>query len=292
MINGQTETERFQAERDLAELKRKTPWGSPENHPGTLGKILHGVSSIAQGAAQGVAPYVLPSIPGSQANLAQSEARGEQGVEQSQGKEMKAAQLTTEQQKPELKEQAAEMAEQKLTAANNSLLRKQGLKVDAAGHQVPLTYEEMSLPEQGAYDLQQAKSAAQNSISELKAAQADPNSPANQAIIARAKEAGQKVDIAAQKVGIDAAKFKADYLGLGPDNNPLPGAALTPEGKPIGPKMAAKGTGKPTANQTMKADLAENVIHNVDEATKLIRANPGLFGKVAGRDRTIPLLLS
>src|ERR1019366_6270028 len=218
---------------------------------------------------------MLPAIPGSQANIAASEARGEAGVEQAQGKEMKTAQLATEQQKPELKEQAAEMSEQKLTAANNSLLRKQGLKVDAAGHQVPLTYEEMSLPEQGAYDLQQAKASDQNSISELKSAQADPNSPANQAVIARAKEAGQKVDIAAQKVGIDAAKFKADYLGLGPDNNPLPGATLTPEGKPIGPKMMPKGAGKPTANQTMKADLAENVVNNIDEAVGLIRNNPG-----------------
>ena len=93
MLYGQTPEERFSAERDLAELQRKTPWGSAENHPGMLGKILHGVSSVAQGAARGVAPYVLPSIPGSQMNIAAHEQAGTAGVEGAQKEQANAAEI-------------------------------------------------------------------------------------------------------------------------------------------------------------------------------------------------------
>jgi hypothetical protein len=88
MLNAPTEEGRFQAEKELAELKRRTPLGSEgSSHPGMGGKIAHAFSSIGQGLARGVVPYALPYIPGSQANLAASEARGEQGVEESQKKQ-------------------------------------------------------------------------------------------------------------------------------------------------------------------------------------------------------------
>ncbi len=281
MLYAPTEQERFQAEKDLAELKRKTPWGSPENHPGILGKIGHAASSIGQGLAEGVAPYVLPAIPGSQANIAAQEARGEAGVEQAQSKEMKAAQIATEQQKPELKEQAAELAQQKLENAQNALLRKQQLKVDAAGHQVPLTYEELTPQEQGAYDLQQAKSNAQNSIAALKQAQADPNSPASKLVLEKAKAEAKKLDIAAQRLGIESDKYKADYLGVDHDGNPLAGAQTTAEGKSVGVKVG-KGN-EATAQRLNKADLSQNVQLNAAKASKMIKDNLDLFGKVQGR---------
>lgn len=284
MINGATEQERFQAEKDLAELKRKTPWGSEGSaHPGTLGKIGHTLASVGQGLAEGVAPYVLPAVPGSQANIAAQEARGEAGVEQAQGKEMKAAQIATEQQKPELKEQAAELAEQKLENAQNALLRKQQLKVDAAGHQIPLTYEELSPAEQGAYDLQQAKSNAQNSIAALKQAQADPNSPQSKAILAKIKNDSIKAGAAADKVGLDRAKYMADYFGTDTNGDPLAGTQKEEgTGKPIGPKIS-KAEQTTTAMRLNKADLSQNVQLNAANASKTIDENPELFGKVSGR---------
>jgi hypothetical protein len=82
MLFAPTEEERAQAEKDLAELKRRTPWGSEGSaHPGMGGKIAHGISSIAQGLARGAVPYALPYIPGSQANIAAQEQHGQQGVE-------------------------------------------------------------------------------------------------------------------------------------------------------------------------------------------------------------------
>jgi hypothetical protein len=92
MINAPSEQERFQAEKDLAEMQRRTPWGTEGSaHPGVLGKIGHVLGGIGQAAAMGTVPYALPMIPGTQANIAKHEAVGEQGVEQAQKKEATAA---------------------------------------------------------------------------------------------------------------------------------------------------------------------------------------------------------
>ncbi len=92
MLNDPTEQGRFQAEKDLAELRRRTPWGTEGSaHPGVMGKIGHVLGGIGQAAAMGTVPYALPMIPGTQANIAKQEAIGEQGVEAAQKKEATAA---------------------------------------------------------------------------------------------------------------------------------------------------------------------------------------------------------
>ena len=287
MLNGATEQERFQAEKDLSELKRRTPWGSEGSaHPGTMGKIGHAVSAIAQGIGQGIAPYAVNAIPGSRADIARQENLGEQGVEQAQKKAQQAATTAVEQGKPELQQEQQRITEEKNKMTNEAALRKQGNMRDASGNIVPIPYEELSAHEQGVYDLNQAKAHAQDAIAELKSAQADPTSPQSQLILAKAKAEGEKMDQAGQKLGLDVDKYKAEYLGVDHNNNPLAGVQTTPEGKPIGTKVTGAKGAKPTANQTMKADLAENVVHNVDKATKLIRSNPDLFGKVSGKFTT------
>jgi hypothetical protein len=294
MLNAPTEQERFQAEKDLAELKRRTPWGSEGSaHPGMMGKLAHAASAIGQGIGQGIAPYAVNAIPGSRADIARQENLGEQGVEQAQKKEMTTAQTAVEQGKPELQKEAQGIAEEKNTIAadknkmqHDAQLRQRGYKIDATGAEVPIPYEELSTHEQGVYDLNQAKSHAQDALAELKSAQASPDSPQSQLILAKAKAEGEKMDQAGQKLGLDVDKYKAEYLGLSHDNTPLPGAQLTSEGKPIGTKVTGAKGGQPTAMQKNKADLSENVQHNVDDATKLIRANPDLFGKVQGRFTT------
>lgn len=289
MLHGATEQERFQAEKDLAELKRRTPWGSEgSSHPGIGGKLAHAVSTVAQGIGQGIAPYAVNAIPGSRADIARQEGIGEKGVEQAQREQQQAAVTKEAEQKPELQQEQQRITEEKNKLQHDAQLRQRGYKTDATGAEVPIPYEELSTHEQGVYDLNQAKGNAQNAIAELKQAQADPESPQSQLTLAKAKAEGEKMDQAGQKLGLDVDKYKAEYLGLDHNNLPLPGVQTTPEGKAIGTKVGAGAKGsKPTANQTMKADLAENVVHNVDEATKLIKANPDLFGKVAGRFTTV-----
>jgi len=296
MINAPTEQERFQAEKDLAELNRRTPWGSEGNHPGMLGKIGHVMSRVGQAALMPTAPYLAPAIPGSQANIAAQEARGEQGVEQAQKKQQQAAVTKEAEQQPALREEAQKLTAQKM----ENTLRTAGFKTDpATGEHVPLTYEEMSPVQQAAYDqkesiqtLNEAKGHEQEAKAILEKYKADPNNAQNKIAMAKLQEEAKRTSIAAGKLGLDKTRFLADYYGLGADGQPIPGAQLTPEGKPIGPKMTPKGTaGQPTANQKMKADLADNVIHNVDEATKLIRNNPDLFGKVSGRFTSVAQMM-
>ena len=42
------------------------PWGSPENHPGTLGKIAHGLAKVGNIAGDIVAPATMSLIPGTE----------------------------------------------------------------------------------------------------------------------------------------------------------------------------------------------------------------------------------
>ena len=284
MLHGATEQERFQAEKDLAELKRRTPWGTAENHPGLLGKIAHGVSSVAQGLGRATVPELLSSIPGSQASIAKEEGIGEKGVEAAQKQEQQAATTAVEQGKPELQQKAQAITEEKNKMTNEAALRRTGYKTGPDGKPEPLPYEEMSEHEQGVYDLNQAKANAQESIAKLKTAQAAPDSPANKLILQKAKDEGRKLDLAGKKLGLDVDKYKADYLGVDHDNNPLAGAATTAEGKPIGTKVGAGNVA--TSQRLNKADLSQNVQLNVKNAEAMIDANPDLFGKVAGRFTT------
>ena len=93
MVNAPNEQERFQAEKDLAELKRRNPWGTEGNHPGVMGKIAHAASAIGQGIGQGIAPYAVNAIPGSRADIARQESIGEKGVEAAQKTETAAAEI-------------------------------------------------------------------------------------------------------------------------------------------------------------------------------------------------------
>jgi hypothetical protein len=281
MLYAPTEQERFQAEKDLAELKRKTPWGSPENHPGLGGKILHGVSSIAQGLARGVAPYVLPAIPGSKANLEASEARGEQGVEQAQEKELKAAQVGAAKAQPELAEAKIEAAEFKARMGDQQALFKGGAKRLDNGDVVPLTYEELPADSQAKIDLNNAKANYQDAFAEYRKYQADPNGPQAKALEEKMKSEAIRAGAAAGNLGLNKKKFMADYYGTDENGVALPGVERDEQGNPIGPKVA-KGN-ETTSMRLNKADLSQNVQLNAKNAIDMITANPELFGKVAGR---------
>src|SRR5277367_541013 len=48
--------------------QQANPWGTPENHPGTLGKVAHVFSNIGNIAGDIFAPDVMAHIPGTQLN--------------------------------------------------------------------------------------------------------------------------------------------------------------------------------------------------------------------------------
>jgi hypothetical protein len=262
-------------------FEKQHPFGSPENHPGILGKIEHGLAKAGNIAGDIVAPGTMALIPGTALNKQLRAGQAGEAItaaDEQRGKEATAAETET---KPELQQKAQKLQAEKIKTSNEAQLRKAGYKTNELGEVVPLSYEELSEVEQGKHDLNEAKSNAQNSIAELKKAQADPNSPQSQAIFAKIKDSARKIDIAAGKLGLDSDIYKAKYLGIDAEGKPLAGVETTAEGTPIGTEVS-KGN-QATSQRLNKADLSQNVQLNVAKAKKLIANNPGLFGKVQGR---------
>lgn len=69
-----TESGRLQVERDKLIDEQKHPWGTPENHPGVVGKIGHVLSRIGNIAGDVVAPATMSLIPGTDLNRRAQEA--------------------------------------------------------------------------------------------------------------------------------------------------------------------------------------------------------------------------
>jgi hypothetical protein len=65
-----------EAQRQLAELDRQNPLGSPANRPGFGGKLLHGIGEAAQIGANIAAPGITAPIPGTELYRRGQEARG------------------------------------------------------------------------------------------------------------------------------------------------------------------------------------------------------------------------
>jgi hypothetical protein len=81
-----TESGRDQVELDRLRDEQRHPWGTPENHPGTLGKIGHVLSRIGNIAGDVVAPATMAIIPGTDLNR-RVEERGLENRVASTGKE-------------------------------------------------------------------------------------------------------------------------------------------------------------------------------------------------------------
>jgi len=90
MANGSRE-ESADAQEQLARYEKGTPWGSPSNHPGLLGKIGHIASEVGQAALIPTAPYMLNAIPGTQARLAGQEAQGIGKIKEIQAEDLSKA---------------------------------------------------------------------------------------------------------------------------------------------------------------------------------------------------------
>jgi hypothetical protein len=260
------------------EDQKANPWGSPENHPGALGKIAHVAAKIGNIAGNIVAPATMANIPGTEANRNEREAADENRLAGAKKEEnVEATEKTREQHEADIAKHNAniedenkrkiDQVDKKITDAetkefdtNTVNLRKQGLKPNPdnpKGEPVPLKYEDMSELEQAGYDVKQAIADSKNSQAALDKVKADPKSPANQALLAHIQNMAKMAGIAAGKLGIEKNKFMADYFGLDPDGNPLPGVETDEKtGKPVGPKIAAINEKKTEANDKREQFIA------------------------------------
>lgn len=182
--------------------------------------------------------------------------------------------------------QAALDSKESIAGDKNAVaLRKQGLKLDATGKQVPLTRDEMSETEQAHLDLTQSQQEAAAAKAELDRNKNNPDSPAYKAAFGRLEIAAKNANTAAGRLGLAKDTFNANYFGTGPDGQALPGATTDEKtGKPVGPRMA--NAAKVPADRLKRGDLASNAISNLDDIVGMIHSNPELFGSLSGRITT------
>jgi hypothetical protein len=75
----------------LAELEKAHHWGTPGNHEGIGGKIIHGLATAGNIAGEAIIPGVMPAIPGSRANLNLQAAQGEHEINEGLAQQEKQA---------------------------------------------------------------------------------------------------------------------------------------------------------------------------------------------------------
>ena len=240
-----------QAELAREEDQKANPWGSAENHPGTLGKIGHVLGRIGNIAGDVFAPATMALIPGTDLNNRAREGglrREVEGEEKEQNTEeaTKAAQGLAGQKEAD-EEKLHEAQEKNFGTKDEEALLKQGLKRDTDGNIVTdpdsLAYKRQQQNEQTSTNLMALRT-AQTDLSDARAelarSQNDPNSPAYKLALEKVAMAEQAHQVAMGNLGLKRDEYNANYLGTGPQGTALPGVQTTPEGQPIGTKVAGQ----------------------------------------------------
>jgi hypothetical protein len=238
--------------------KLATPWGSPTNHPGKLGKVAHIFSEIGNIAGNIVAPNAMATIPGTQL-YNQEHAAGNSDLADKEQE-----QLSTE----KSHDIAATLGQQKLaeTTQHHSLQDQEkahshGMKYDESGQLVPLEYEELPPQQQALVDLKGSQDRLAQARSQLVDAQ--KNNLPQQMELAR-----QRIDaeLAGQKVALQRLGIQREGLDFQKDKFYNP---------------------QPTGTERKTGDLAESAVNQVHTLRGIIQAHPEIFGPGSGRSQRI-----
>lgn len=248
----------YQSEIAGIEDEKAHPWGSPDNHPGRLGRLGHVLSRIGNIAGNVVSPLTMAAVPGTDANRQVRENRATHNLDDAEVREEAGRHNRAEEDIAGRRIDATDEQKRNELAVK---LRKYGLSVDQEGKTVPVSYEQMSPTEQAAYDLKQSQGDAAEARALLDHMKANPNSPQNAAIQERLRIMAKNAATAAGKLGLDGKKFVADYYGTDENGTPLAGVTTTPEGTPVGPKIAG-------ANQRALSEFNKNYVKPSEDVEK------------------------
>src|ERR1035437_1919990 len=123
IANG-TREESANAQEQLARYEQGTPWGSPSNHAGILGKIGHIAARIGEGALDAYAgPEATATlIPGSKEGLAAKESQGIGKIKELGAERLQDAQVEGTKNKAEVAQQKLALDQEKVneTAEKNA----------------------------------------------------------------------------------------------------------------------------------------------------------------------------
>jgi hypothetical protein len=250
--------EYHQAQAQNFRNKLANGWGTPDNHPGKLGKVAHVFSEIGNIAGNIVAPNVMENIPGTQLYNQEKQAENTSELDKEQ------QQLETE----KTREQAAGLGQQKLAettqhhnAQDTERARNHGLKLDDQGNLVPLEYNELTPAQQGVIDLKGSQERLAQAHNDLVEAQKNnlPEQMDNARKRIEAELRGQQ--IALQKLGV-----QQESLNLRKEQFYNP---------------------QPTGKERATGDLGESAVNQVRTIRAIKDAHPEIFGPGPGRAQRI-----
>jgi len=204
------------------------------------------------------------------------------------------AQTVTEEGKPELQQQAADVRQQTADLAAQrqretvqSALLKAGYEMGPDGTPVAIPRERLPESERAKLDQLDNLGALRNAQAELAAANAE---------LARAKAAGVPAQIEATKIkaanaerahdialanlGLHRQQFEFQSQGTVNDVAP-PGTLLTEDGRPVGTRNATNV--RPTTQQRGRGDLGTSAQHQLEDMRAIVQQRPDIFGPAAGR---------
>ena len=264
-----------------------------QNHP-TMGKILGWgaqVPAMIANTAIGATPIghlALSQIPGTSAHQQLGIYRANQALTQDVDNAQKEAQTANEQAQPELAAAKNELAQNKQleTAQHHSQqiessLNEHGFTMGEDGKVVPLPYERLSEPQQAVHDLKASQEELADATAALRKAQADPNGPQARMAQQRIEGAQQSRQIALQRLGLSQQIFDARYKGTDGSGQPLAGAMIADDGRPVGSSFSQNV--RPTGTERNKGDMAGSAREQLTDILKIVHNRPDVFGPAAGR---------
>lgn len=270
-----------------------TPFGSPTNHPGVGGKILHALSVAGNIAGDIFAPATMSLIPGTQANRTVQEnnlsGRLQELGQENSAEEEKAAQTKNLDLQPQLKAQQLALNQEKQNEKEendkgklHATLAQHGFALDETnpGQLRPLRYEEMSPTQQAVSDLKNAQQEQAEATAALRQAQNDPSSPTFKLAQGRLDVARRNAQTAIGRLGLSGQQFELRAHGT-ENGQALAGSMIDDEGKPVG--TAFQGNVRPTGQERNKGDMAFSAEEQLGDIKSIMQKHPDLFGPGFGQ---------
>lgn len=276
-------------------VKDANPYGTVNNHPGVLGKVLHSLSVAGNIAGDIFAPTVMANVPGTDLNREVQESglvhrlNGEQD-QQSQEDE-RTAQTQNLNMQPELNQEKQALAQEKQDEVDDKdtnthalQLAKQGQVeitgadgqkhiVDDPGSQVYQTRKALT-------DYHGAQTALDQARTELAQAGNNPKSPAYQLALAKLHVAQQNASAAGERA--QAYMMNAQVGNFGTYNGQaVPGAMIDGNGNPVGERFSTNV--RPTGQERTRHDMAVSAQEQLTDIQQIMQKHPGMFGPGYGQ---------
>lgn len=274
---------------------RNAPAGGMQLH----NPFLRGLARVADVAGSVFLPGLTTAIPGTTLhhNLLVNQAQ------QNLANDQKSAEMQAQTQnlnlQPQLKQQAAELANEKLLAqeqhwTDQTEAQKEAAKQrylanlqahgytldesDPTGQKVrPMTYEEMSPVQQANVDLRQSQEDAQEAMAELRAAQNDPSSPAYKLAWGKLQSALQNGAAATMRAKAYMGNYMLHAYNVGLDGSVLPGAPEIADASgsvtPVGSTNATQAV--KAQNNVSRFNDVGGSLDSLDSSLKALRDKGG-----------------